>query len=123
MDNEQCKDCIHRDVCAYKEHYEDVVKFYEKQEKNQVNIHGLSFQFIALSMMYEGVSMKVIDILNRMFIDSNIVIKHVLGIGDSQHYLYKGSVLGLQHNKQFTILDREVHKIYVNDSTLIIIIE
>jgi hypothetical protein len=30
MDNEQCKDCIHRDVCAYKEHYEDVVKLYEK---------------------------------------------------------------------------------------------
>ena len=30
MDNEQCKDCIHRDVCAYKDHYEDVVELYKK---------------------------------------------------------------------------------------------
>ena len=28
--NEQCKFCIHKDVCAYKEHYEDAVKLYEK---------------------------------------------------------------------------------------------
>ena len=28
--NEQCKFCIHSDVCAYKEHYEDAVKLYEK---------------------------------------------------------------------------------------------
>ena len=28
--NKQCKFCIHRDVCAYKEHYEDAVKLYEK---------------------------------------------------------------------------------------------
>lgn len=29
MRNKQCKDCTHRDVCAYKEHYEDAVKLYE----------------------------------------------------------------------------------------------
>ena len=28
--NEQCKFCIHNSVCAYKEHYEDAVKLYEK---------------------------------------------------------------------------------------------
>lgn len=28
--NEQCKFCIHNCVCAYKEHYEDVVKLYEQ---------------------------------------------------------------------------------------------
>lgn len=28
--NEQCKFCIHRNVCAYREHYEDAVKLYEK---------------------------------------------------------------------------------------------
>lgn len=28
--NNQCKFCIHKDVCAYKEHYEDAVKLYEK---------------------------------------------------------------------------------------------
>ena len=28
--NEQCKFCIHADVCAYKEHYEDAVSLYEK---------------------------------------------------------------------------------------------
>lgn len=67
--------------------------------------------------------MKVIDVLNRMFLNSNIVIKHVLGIGDSQHYLYKGHVPDLRVNKEFKFLDREVHRIYVSDSTLIIIIE
>lgn len=33
MNNEQCRDCIHRDVCAYKEHYEDAVKLYEDAQK------------------------------------------------------------------------------------------
>ena len=28
--NDQCKFCIHRCVCAYKEHYEDALKLYEK---------------------------------------------------------------------------------------------
>ena len=28
--NGQCKSCTHKDVCAYKEHYEDAVKLYEK---------------------------------------------------------------------------------------------
>ena len=28
--NNQCKFCIHRDVCAYRDHYEDAVKLYEK---------------------------------------------------------------------------------------------
>lgn len=28
--NNQCKYCIHGDVCAYREHYEDAVKLYEK---------------------------------------------------------------------------------------------
>lgn len=28
--NEQCKFCIHNRVCAYKEHYENAVKLYEK---------------------------------------------------------------------------------------------
>lgn len=28
--NEQCKFCIHNSVCAYREHYEDAVKLYEK---------------------------------------------------------------------------------------------
>lgn len=28
--NDQCKFCIHCYVCAYKEHYEDAVKLYEK---------------------------------------------------------------------------------------------
>ena len=28
--NEQCKFCIHSDVCAYKEHYKDAVELYEK---------------------------------------------------------------------------------------------
>lgn len=28
--NKQCKFCIHNSVCAYKEHYEDAVKLYEK---------------------------------------------------------------------------------------------
>lgn len=26
MVNEQCKQCIHKDVCAYAEHYEDALK-------------------------------------------------------------------------------------------------
>jgi hypothetical protein len=28
--NEQCKYCIHKTVCAYKEHYEDAVELYKK---------------------------------------------------------------------------------------------
>lgn len=28
--NDQCKFCTHKDVCAYKTHYEDAVKLYEK---------------------------------------------------------------------------------------------
>ena len=28
--NEQCKDCIHQAVCAYKEHYEDALELYKK---------------------------------------------------------------------------------------------
>ena len=28
--NDQCKFCMHNSVCAYKEHYEDAVKLYEK---------------------------------------------------------------------------------------------
>lgn len=28
--NEQCKFCIHNNVCAYKERFEDAVRFYEK---------------------------------------------------------------------------------------------
>lgn len=28
--NEQCKTCMHSYVCAYKAHYEDAVKLYEK---------------------------------------------------------------------------------------------
>lgn len=28
--NEQCKDCVHRTVCAYKKHYEDAVELYKK---------------------------------------------------------------------------------------------
>lgn len=28
--NEQCKLCIHNNVCGYREHYEDAVKLYEK---------------------------------------------------------------------------------------------
>lgn len=31
--NKQCKSCIHGDVCAYKEHYEDAVELYEKAKK------------------------------------------------------------------------------------------
>lgn len=27
--NKQCKDCIHINVCAYKEHYDDVVNMYK----------------------------------------------------------------------------------------------
>lgn len=30
--NEQCKTCIHRDVCAYREHYKDAVELYEKAQ-------------------------------------------------------------------------------------------
>lgn len=33
MENEQCIQCIHRDVCAYSEHYEDAVKLYEDAQK------------------------------------------------------------------------------------------
>ena len=28
--NKQCRSCIHSDVCAYREHYEDAVELYEK---------------------------------------------------------------------------------------------
>ena len=28
--SEQCKTCMHFSVCAYREHYEDVMKLYEK---------------------------------------------------------------------------------------------
>ena len=31
--NDQCKFCIHSDVCAYKEDYKDVVGLYEKTRK------------------------------------------------------------------------------------------
>ena len=31
--NEQCNDCIHRDVCAYKRHYEDVINMYKQARK------------------------------------------------------------------------------------------
>lgn len=27
--NKQCKDCIHINVCAYKEHYDDVANMYK----------------------------------------------------------------------------------------------
>lgn len=27
--NKECESCIHNQVCAYKEHYEDVVKLYK----------------------------------------------------------------------------------------------
>lgn len=33
MNNCQCVDCIHKDVCAYKDHYEDAVKLYEQANK------------------------------------------------------------------------------------------
>lgn len=32
--NEQCKFCIHSDVCAYREHYEDAMKLY-KEARNE----------------------------------------------------------------------------------------
>ena len=28
--NEQCKFCIHRNVCVYREHFEDAVKLYKQ---------------------------------------------------------------------------------------------
>ena len=28
--NDQCKFCNHKNVCAYKNHYDDVIKLYEK---------------------------------------------------------------------------------------------
>lgn len=28
--NEQCKFCLHKEVCAYRTHYEDAVKLYKK---------------------------------------------------------------------------------------------
>lgn len=31
--NNQCEFCIHNSVCAYKEHYEDAVKLYEKSRE------------------------------------------------------------------------------------------
>lgn len=31
--NKQCEDCIHKVVCAYKEHYEDAVALYKEAEK------------------------------------------------------------------------------------------
>lgn len=31
--NKQCEFCIHSSVCAYKEHYEDVVELYENARK------------------------------------------------------------------------------------------
>jgi len=31
--NNQCKSCIHKDVCAYKNHYEDVEKLYQEARK------------------------------------------------------------------------------------------
>ena len=33
MINNQCKYCIHNDICAYREHYEEAVKLYEKAKK------------------------------------------------------------------------------------------
>ena len=31
--NKQCKFCIHSDVCAYREHYEDAVELYINAKK------------------------------------------------------------------------------------------
>ena len=31
--SEQCENCIHRDVCAYKEHYEDAMKLYKDAQE------------------------------------------------------------------------------------------
>ena len=28
--NEQCKSCVHKDVCAYKAHYKHAIEIYEK---------------------------------------------------------------------------------------------
>jgi hypothetical protein len=68
--------------------------------------------------------MKLIDVLNHMFINHDVVIKHIMGIGDSQHYIYKGSVAPLRfHRKNSYILDREVCKICANKSTIIIVIK
>lgn len=30
--NNQCKSCIHKSVCAYKEHYEDAVNLYKEAQ-------------------------------------------------------------------------------------------
>lgn len=67
--------------------------------------------------------MKLIDILTRVFLNTNIVIKHVKGCADSQHYLYKGQVLDLVFQEGCPYHAREVVNIYVNESTLIIVIE
>lgn len=67
--------------------------------------------------------MKLIDVLTRLFLYSNIVIKHVKGCADSQHYLYKGQVIDILFQEGCTYHDREVVNVYVNKSTLIIVIE
>ena len=36
--NNQCKDCIHKNVCAYREHYEDANELYEKGYKELILI-------------------------------------------------------------------------------------
>lgn len=53
MDNEQCKDCIHRDVCAYKDHYEDVVKLYEKASEEASKYPWFTFSIYCIKYNVE----------------------------------------------------------------------
>ena len=48
MVNEQCKNCIHRDVCAYREHLDDAIALYEdaKKEAGKYPYFKMSFDCI-----------------------------------------------------------------------------
>lgn len=64
--------------------------------------------------------MKLIDLLGVLRQNDEIIIKHMLGSWDSQHYMYRDTVKGCLRCPCFPYYSRTVYKVIANDSTIII---
>ncbi len=52
--NRQCEFCIHKHVCAYKEHYEDAVKLYEKARNECGKYPWFNCEIVCVQYLKEG---------------------------------------------------------------------
>lgn len=55
--NDQCKYCIHKNVCAYMEHYEDVVKLYEKAREECAKYPWFKFKIECIQYRKENITL------------------------------------------------------------------